>query len=157
MKDRAIPAPAATRDHKPMRVAAPTASSPSAMRTPERDRRVLTRWATSAWIGLRRAAEANWAWIDVGFDESKKPGLASFWRPAKTKVPPRKSRRGSSAHPAMDVARGGGPRRAQTWRTGGPRCGPGRTSALVCCRCVTRPIILSRPSPRRASAPGAKR
>jgi hypothetical protein len=60
-------------------------------------------------MGLTRAADANWAWIDVGFDLSKNPGFANFWSPAKTKVPPRKARRGRRAHPDIDVAWGGGP------------------------------------------------
>src|SRR6202051_2009628 len=67
-------------------------------------------------MGLTRAAEANWAWIEVGFEESKNPGSASFWSPAKVKVPPRKSRKGNSAQPAMEVANGGGPSRPQARR-----------------------------------------
>ena len=58
-------------------------------------------------IGLRRAAPAIWAWIDAGDFELKKAGLASFWSPAKTKVPPRKRRNGSSAHSERAHARTG--------------------------------------------------
>ena len=60
-------------------------------------------------MGLRRAAPASWAWMDAGLEASKNPGLASFCRPAKQKVNPRKSRKGSSTQPAEYSARGGGP------------------------------------------------
>src|ERR1700722_16232018 len=110
-----MPPTAAARDHRPTNVAAPTASSPREMATPMETAEPC-RCTISAWIGLTRAAEASWDWIDVGFEASKKPGLASFWRPAKTKVPPRKSRSGSNAQPAKDGGRAGGPRRAQTRR-----------------------------------------
>ncbi len=98
---------------------APTAISPRAITTP-----MATAWgsrcATNPWMGLTRAAEASWAWMEVGFDRSKNPGLAIFCNPAKTKVPPRNNRRGSRAQPAMVVARAGGPKRAHARRHGVP-------------------------------------
>jgi hypothetical protein len=49
-----------------------------------------------------------WAWMLDGLFALKKFGLASFCRPAKQNVTPRKARRGSSAHPERARARGGG-------------------------------------------------
>src|SRR5665213_2207734 len=49
----------------------------------------------------------------MGFEESKKPGLASFWRPAKQKVKPRNNRKGIRTQPAEYRKRGGGPSSAQ--------------------------------------------
>src|SRR6516162_3219069 len=64
-------------------------------------------WASgeiSAWIGLRRAAPASWAWIEAGSAASKNRGLASFCRPAKQNVNPRKARSGRSARPSTSGA-----------------------------------------------------
>ena len=62
----------------------------------------------SPWMGLRRAAPASCAWMDDGFDAEKKPGLASFCRPAKQNVKPKKARKGSTAHPVSCRAWAGG-------------------------------------------------
>ncbi len=59
-------------------------------------------------MGLSRDEAINWAWMLAGLLGSKKFGLASFCIPAKRKVTPRKSRSGSSAHPARAQALGGG-------------------------------------------------
>ena len=72
-----------------------------------------------------RAAEASCDWIDVGFEASKNPGLASFCRPAKTNVTPRKTRNGSKAQPAIAVAPAGGPQRARARGSALPRLARG--------------------------------
>ena len=69
------------------------ATSPRAMTTPTAGA-MGTRWAIRPWMGLEWAAPTSWAWIEIGLELSKNWGLASFCRPAKRKVTPRKSRRG---------------------------------------------------------------
>ena len=49
----------------------------------------------------------SWAWMLEGLLALKKLGLASFWRPAKQKVKPKKARKGTSAHPERVRACGG--------------------------------------------------
>ena len=97
-----MPPTAAARDQKTDERGGPDGDL--AERDHDADQDGVRERATSAWMGLTRAADANCDWIDVGFDLSKNPGLASFWSPAKTKVPPRKARSGRRAHPAIDVA-----------------------------------------------------
>ena len=55
-----------------------------------------------------RAEAMSWAWIPEGSEVWKKAGLASFCKPAKQKVIPRKARRGRSAHPEREKGWGGG-------------------------------------------------
>src|SRR5664280_1997808 len=50
------------------------------------------------------------AWIEIGLADRKKFGLASFCRPAYTKVTPRKRRSGRRAHSAIVHARTGAPK-----------------------------------------------
>ena len=69
-----------------------------------------TRCETRKRIGLMRTAAMSWAWIELGLWALRKLGLASFCRPAKRKVAPRKTRSGSSAHSASAQARTGAPR-----------------------------------------------
>ncbi len=97
-----MPAMAATRVRRPSTTAMPMATSPRAMTSPTAGA-IPSRWESSPWTGLERAAPASWAWIEAGLELRKKAGLASFWRPAKRKVTPRKSRRGMSTHPVATV------------------------------------------------------
>ena len=133
MNERTIPPTAAMRAHRPSSVPRPTATSPNATRTPS-GTATWVRGLMSEWIGLRRAAPASWASIEAGLDASKKPGLASFCSPAKTKVKPRKARSGSRAHPAEKRARGGGPSHCgsshclSSWRPRGAETGSGAAS-----------------------------
>src|SRR5580658_6986385 len=87
----------------------PTASSPRARTTP-RGTAMCWRGPMRAWMGLLWADSFSWDWMEVGLFLSKNPGLASFWRPAKVKVTPRKARNGSRAQPA-EVDDGGEPTR----------------------------------------------
>jgi hypothetical protein len=50
--------------------------------------------------GVDGAAAASWDWIEAGSAASKNFGLASFCRPAKQNVNPRKARSGSSTRPS---------------------------------------------------------
>ncbi len=102
----------------------PTATSPRAISTPTG---VATwrRRPNSACSGLMRSEAMSWAWMPDGFWGLKKLGLASFCRPAKRKVTPRKARSGRMAQPAMDGAPGGGDRNARRAREGSGRGGRG--------------------------------
>ena len=102
-----MPAAAAALARNPSRVPMPMASSPRAMTMPSG----TAAWASGvirAWMGLRRAAPASWAWMEAGLAASKNVGLASFCRPAKQNVNPRKARSGSSTRSSDGAAGGAG-------------------------------------------------
>ncbi len=101
-------ATAATRIHRPTRTPSPMATSPRAITSPTAGA-MDTRWERSPWMGLERSAPMSWAWMEMGLEERKKSGLASFWSPAKRKVTPRKSRSGSRYQPVAILP--SGPRR----------------------------------------------
>ncbi len=103
--ERAMPATAATRVHRPTRTPSPMATSPREMSTPTVEA-MGTRWLTSPWMGLEWEAPTSWAWIEDGLELLRKSGLANFWIPAKRKVTPRNTRSGISSHPVATVPSG---------------------------------------------------
>ena len=100
LKPRASRPTAASRDHRPTRVAAPTASSPRAMATP-RGTATCWRCATKRVDGAdpRRRGQ-------LGLDRRRvrgveEPRVGELLKAGEDEGAPRKARNGSSAHPAM--------------------------------------------------------
>ena len=137
---RAPPA-AATRVHRPSNAPRPTASSPSAMPSPNRNA-WCTANDTTGWIGLP-ATPSSWRWMPTADVASKNDRSASFWMPAYTKVNPRKARRGRTIHPGwwrrlLHTARVSGAGRVRAVvmertyeKAGKPRCCPRQSLGQV--------------------------
>ena len=82
-------------------------------------------------MGLERSAPTSWEWMEIGLEERRKSGLASFWHPANRKVTPRKRRRGRRYHPVAMEPSGRRTRHREPCSTGSDeasdRCAAART------------------------------